>query len=500
MHRANVRRASLITAAVTVGMVAVPQIAAETYVIRELETDGGSLARVYGINETGQMVGWSSTGETTHSSQWLNGTFSDLHGTVHFELLHPTLFDADYSEAYAISNAGQIVGTARDVIECLDFTTTVTNGYILQPAVLSDLGTPYPGDALTRLLSFGNLCSEHDSAAIAISNANHVVGWADFPGGAIHAFIVTAGSGSWSLVEDGDLGTIDGNATVSSATAVNDSGIVTGYSYVDPVNNGGEAAFHAFRVVPSGGAWFQDDGSGGNALMEDLGTLGGTNSWGRGINNAGQIVGEASTADGDTHAFLWQSGVMIDLGTLGGENSSASGINDDGDIVGWAEDENGERRAVMWVNGEIFDLNEMLLPTASPAITMAEARDINNSGQIAGWGTVNQGSGQSDAGFFLRIATQDEVDEADAIIAAQNGIDTGDGSTSVGSGGASGSGGGLFGGVPLLTDAGNAASDSGTDVGDDTADGEVVPMMCGAGGLAFLPLTIFGLSLMRRRN
>ena len=42
----------------------------------------------------------------------------------------------------------------------------------------------------------------------------------------------------------------------------------------------------------------------------DLGTLGGSRSSAYGINNRGQVVGVAETADGDLHAFLWNSGTM----------------------------------------------------------------------------------------------------------------------------------------------------------------------------------------------
>jgi probable HAF family extracellular repeat protein len=71
--------------------------------------------------------------------------------------------------------------------------------------------------------------------------------------------------------------------------------------------------------------------------MHDLGTLGGSFSQGRSINNQGQIVGRSQLTDGQQHAFLYEHGVMRDLGTLGGTFSRAEFINNRGDIVGLSE-------------------------------------------------------------------------------------------------------------------------------------------------------------------
>src|SRR5439155_25188129 len=71
--------------------------------------------------------------------------------------------------------------------------------------------------------------------------------------------------------------------------------------------------------------------------VTDLGTLGGLFSDARGISNNGQVVGEAFTADGFRHAFLYSNGVMTDLGTLGGNTSVAYAINSSCQVTGVSE-------------------------------------------------------------------------------------------------------------------------------------------------------------------
>jgi len=67
-----------------------------------------------------------------------------------------------------------------------------------------------------------------------------------------------------------------------------------------------------------------------------LPSLGGPGSLAFGINDAGEVVGEAELADGTVHAVWWVGGVPTDLGAIDG-NSSAWSINNSGQIVGWSQ-------------------------------------------------------------------------------------------------------------------------------------------------------------------
>jgi len=83
----------------------------------------------------------------------------------------------------------------------------------------------------------------------------------------------------------------------------------------------------------------------------NLGTLGGDTSTAYAINSKGQIVGDSMVGQG-THAFLWDSGGMKDLGALGGSFSTAQDINDSGHIVGYSRVD-GKSNAFVWMSGEM---------------------------------------------------------------------------------------------------------------------------------------------------
>ncbi len=155
-----------------------------------------------------------------------------------------------------------------------------------------------------------------------------------------------------------DLGALPGGAS-SFAYAVNNHGLIVGQSQIGSID--------PFTGVPElrGVLWR-------NGQSIDLGTLGGNASNANAINDLGQVVGGALTGTPDpfamipqascailqttgacsgftfaynalftnatteTHAFLWQDGVMLDLGTLGGPDSTALINNDHGQVAGWS--------------------------------------------------------------------------------------------------------------------------------------------------------------------
>lgn len=181
--------------------------------------------------------------------------------------------------------------------------------------------------------------------------------------------------------------------TFSSLISLNDNGAVVGYSQT------GEAhPLYEGREIRHAFMWQADVG------MVDLGTLGGYESSAEDVNDSGVVVGSAETEDfleyyglqPVTHAFLHQNGQMQDLGTLGGHLSGANAINNLGHVVGVSGTSLDDILAFsvfLWRGGVMHDLNQRI-PQDS-GWSLGWVTDINDAGQIVGSGVNPEGQGHA---------------------------------------------------------------------------------------------------------
>jgi len=135
--------------------------------------------------------------------------------------------------------------------------------------------------------------------------------------------------------------------------------------------------------------------------IHDLGTLGGNGSVAWTINDAGQIAGDSMNDIPDdlndwedigmpgatqTHAFLWQNGVMHDLGTLGGPDSDTYAINERGQVVGLSTINSipNPGTGLPTIDPFFWDGRKMI-DLGSLGGTYGVAVAVNNRGQVTGY-------------------------------------------------------------------------------------------------------------------
>jgi probable HAF family extracellular repeat protein len=214
------------------------------------------------------------------------------------------------------------------------------------------------------------------------------VGQSTTASGAIHAFLYSGGRMR-------DLTTAHG---IGAAVAINDRGDIggqTGYdnsralvlkgasvdvfgppsSSVSDINGAGDAL--GGYIAPGRGelAFVYSDGK-----RTDLPSLGGSGTYGTGINDAGSASGYGITGEGRVHAWLYDGKTMTDL-TPSAADGRAYDINNLGQVVGAFRPTPGNDHAFLFENGEMIDLNTLIDPASGWTISGAAA--INDMQQIA---------------------------------------------------------------------------------------------------------------------
>ena len=197
----------------------------------------------------------------------------------------------------------------------------------------------------------------------------------------------------------------------AEATIYNLGTLGGSYSYGYAMNDAGQAAGFSSTAGSTGHRAFRYTGTpGSGGMMADLGTLGGTSSAGFAINAAGQVAGESLTpSDAAQHAFRYtgtpgSAGAMADLGTLGGDNSFGTSINGSGQVAGYSDTVSGsaDRHAFRYTGtpgsgGAMADLGTL-------GGIYSQGNAINDSGQVAGTSRTTR-AGQAPQHAFRYTST-----------------------------------------------------------------------------------------------
>ena len=331
---------------VAIALVGAP-LQAQTYHLTDLGTintdpqTGVISSHATGINNAGQVAGYSYSGTSNHAARFTDGVVEDL-GTIP---------GGHTSTGLAINDLGDVVGDSEYSV----------NGGSIRHATLFRNGT---ATDLGFLPSWGNY-----SRANGINDAGQVVGHsgASLSTTNTRAFIWDATNGMR------DLGTLGGG--YAKAFSINDSGFVTGRA---DTGGGFDSYVHAFIWDAAGG-------------MRDLGVIAGSSSAGNFINANGHVVGWSSiSTDNRQHAFLHDGTTMHDLGAIGdndffSDRSTAYGVNIHDHVVGgtYRPYTGGALYGIPFIyrDGQMYDLTT-LVDASGADYQLGYATGINDAGQI----------------------------------------------------------------------------------------------------------------------
>jgi probable HAF family extracellular repeat protein len=359
---------------------------------RRLTTTALATALIVGPASTAALAGVTPAPAATDATQSSPTTYELT------ELAAPAEGNASFP--LGLTAQGDVVGTARTTSARLpQLATRWSNGEA------TSLGS-LPGSTFSRAFA-QNARGEAVGEATAANGATRAVLFA--PDGTVRDLGTLEGSNS-AVANDINargtaVGVSGGTATVfgkngPAALPPLDAG-VAGTSRADAINDRGQVAGFAPATVegsqsPVGQAalWTPRGQSYTVTAMDRLEP--GRFARAYDINAAGTVVGEASrsteTGASVTRAVRWDRQAVTELDPLRDYRfTRANAVNQGGDIVGHATGFFGfstiDGAAVLWDEGIAHDLNDLVLNDSD--LVLRSAEDIDDSGRIIGFGTVD---------------------------------------------------------------------------------------------------------------
>jgi probable HAF family extracellular repeat protein len=305
------------------------------YSYTDLGTLGGTNSYATGINNLGQVVGssqllTSGKDQLTHATLWDHGVTTDLGAQQGL--------GSSYSYASAINDSGQVVGSSSGFVNnAASHAALWSNGTITDLAPSTSFRY-----SVAKAINIGGVTVGQDADGVATmwttTGSTSLDGPLSYASGVNNHGIVagndaTGHAATWNGTNVTQLEDWPEQLGQSVASGINDSGAVVGLS---------KTFMHG--TIPT--VWI-------NGQPSALPLLHGEFSQPFAINNQGQIVGQAADSYRFSRATLWDGSQVLDLNTLTLDRpvawimTSATAVNDSGMIVGTATDAMGDSHAFL---------------------------------------------------------------------------------------------------------------------------------------------------------
>ncbi|MBQ0958763.1 hypothetical protein KAK06_07300 [Ideonella sp. 4Y11] len=211
------------------------------------------------------------------------------------------------------------------------------------------------------------LDGDHDAWATGITDSGRAVGWLRSLWSGDQGFYTDPKGRKWTPVLAPTW------ATRAVFAGVNGNGLATGYASLKASGQAHAILGPLEQVAPI-----------------DLGTLGGSSSWGYAVDSSGRVVGESDTGNSNSprQAFITGPGgaAMQALESTPSYRSAARAISDTGWVAGWRQAD-AAAVSMAFVQHPSIGLRVLSLPNGGTG----EALGVDAQGHVVGWTRNAQG-------------------------------------------------------------------------------------------------------------